>query len=79
MPADRELELDDRVRLAKRLIEIAVARIVAASLECPERIAGRRGGADDRRQLLDLGRHQLSGVLCEIGVLGEHAGDGSPT
>ena len=44
MPADRELQLDDRVRLAKRLVEIAVALADGrASLEMPG--ANSPGGA----------------------------------
>ena len=77
VPADRELELDHRVGLAERLIEIAVAFADRRRLarDAGSELARRRGGTDDRRQLLDLERHQLGGVLCEIGVLGEHAGD----
>ena len=77
VPADRELELDHRVRLAKRLVQIAVALADGRRLarDAGSELAGRRGGADDRGKLLDLERHQLRGVLRDIGVAGEHAGD----
>ena len=77
MAADRELELDDRVRAAQRRLDVAVALVhdrhlgVAAGRE----FAGRGVGGEQDRQLLDLHGHEIGRVLGDVGVMRKHRRD----
>ena len=75
--AGLQIELDHRVRVAERGVDVAEAVMqhdrfgAAAGLEFAGRIARRH----DHRQLFDLDRDQLGGVLGDVGILGEHRRD----
>ena len=77
MPADREIELDDRVRAREGGVDVAIALADERGLavEPGRELAGRRGRIEQHRQRLDLDLHQLGRILGEIGVVGEHRGD----
>ena len=77
MAADRELELDDQRRGAKRRIDVAVALADDRHLGVASggELAGRGLGGEQDRQLLDLDGDEIGGVLRHIGILREHGGD----
>src|SRR5205807_8111681 len=75
--ADREIELDDRVRGAERGFDVAVALAyhcglgVAAGLELPGWLIRR----EQYRQLLDFDRDEIRRVLRQIWIFGENRCD----
>ena len=78
MAADGEIELDHRMGRGERGVDVAEAvahderRGVAAVVE----LAGRVARGQERRQRLDLDLDEIGRILGDIGVLGEHGGDG---
>ena len=77
MPADSQIQFDNVRGLAERLLDVAIA---LADHRGFARMAGRkfdrrRLRVDDRRQVFDLDRDQIGGVLGDVWIYGEHCGD----
>ena len=77
VPADRQVERDDRVGRGERRVDVAVSGAQHQRLgrQARRKAAGRRRGVEHRRQLLGLDRDEIGGILGEIGVGREHRRD----
>ena len=73
MAADRDVGLDDGMRIAERGGEIAVAllddhRLGREPVDLDRIVVGRH----HRRQFVELDNHMIGGVLGRVGIVGEH-------
>ena len=77
MPADGQLKFDDVRRVAEHRVDVAIALADDGGFAgMARRKFDRRGlRVEQRRQLLDLRRDQVGGVLGDIGIGGKHRGD----
>ena len=83
VPPDLDLGLHHVRRLAERGFGVPVAEgeiggDVPGREQARRAGAGRGGGVEHRRFLIDVDLHQLGGVLGGIGVAGDHDGDRFP-
>ena len=78
VPADRERQLDDRMRRERRPLRDRRTPSRRSRPRCARPAGTRRAGAvgiEAGLQLVDLGEHQLGGILGEVGIVGEHHRD----
>ena len=70
----RDVRLNDTVRSAERRIRVAVflAQHQRLCADAGRELSRRPRGIEAHRQLLEVERHQFSGILGECCCLGEH-------